>query len=71
MKDPKHSQVQVGEGPGDRAARFRGKDKSQPNGLETWQVSDQEDLENDELSEDDDETEVIKFFFLQRDKTSI
>lgn len=71
MKDPKHSRVQVREGSGDRAARFRGEDKSQPNGLETWQVSDQADIENDELSEDDDETEVIKFFFLQRDKTSI
>ena len=39
--------------------------------METWQVSDQEDIENDESSEDDDETEVRKFFFFQHGETSI
>ena len=57
MKEPRHSLVQIREGAGNRAVQFRGGQE------ETWEVSDQEDVEIDESSEDDDETEVIKFFF--------
>ena len=56
MKEPKHSQVQMGEGPVNWAVRFRGE------GKECWEVSDQEDLKIYESVEDDDETEVIKSF---------
>lgn len=64
MKEPKHSLVQIEEGPGNRAVRFRGEEE------ETWEVRDQEDVKIDESSEDDDETEVIKFVF-QNGGTSI
>ena len=64
MKEPKHSLVQRGEGPLNRAVKFRGEEE------ETWEVSDQEDFKIDESSEDDDETEVIKIDF-QNSGTSI
>jgi len=55
MREPKHSLVQIGEGPGNRAVQFRGGEE------ESWEVSDQENVKIDESSEDDDDTEVIKF----------
>ena len=64
MKEPKHSLLQRGKKPGNRAVKFRGEEE------ETWEVSDQEDVKIDESSEDDDETEVIKFVF-QNGGTSI
>lgn len=69
MKKPKHSRVQIVEGPGNRAVRFREEDIS-PNGLETWEISDQEDIERNESSEDEDETEVNKFIFQNGAETS-
>ena len=64
MKEPKHSLAQRGEGPLNRAVKFRGDEE------ETLEVSDQEDVKIDESSEDDDETEVIKIVF-QNGGTSI
>ena len=57
MKEPKHSLVQRGEGPGNRAVRFIGEEE------ETWEVSDQEDVKISESSDDDDQIEVIKMVF--------
>lgn len=60
MKECKHNQVQIEEGPDNRLVRFN-RDDASLYGLENWEVNDQEEIERNESSEDDKEVNWIIF----------